>query len=1000
MTEKNIDYICCFCGAQERRHVAAGEPPKEGCKKAYAGGSHFWMDSRRLDRQFCSRLKQGTAPVDETDLYYIGIRYAGGDDSPKYVKKIMEWYQRVADAGYEAAMLVMGDAYAKGYGVAKNAENAAKWYRKAADMGNTEAMIVLGLLYSNRENSLQDNAKALQWFRKSADGENEVAMLALGDAYASGEITAYAPAKAAKWYRKLAKLKTSPPDFIIGGASDGVPWTGFLVDVTSLNDSDSADGMARLGYAYEHGEAGVGKDMEKAVEWYQKAVKAGDRYSMFALGKAYELGRGVEQNWRKALEWYRKAGTTDLMASLEHSQKWRMMWAAELLFHSQIPINEKNQYCPRTKEELQELVNDGSVSLGKIDTAQITDMSGLFPERNPEYKQGHTSPFTGHCIRSDFSGITSWNVSNVTDMSDMFCNADSFNEDISHWDVSNVANMSGMFSGAKVFNGDISHWDVSNVTDMSYMFAHAKAFNGDIDRWDVSNVTDMSFMFWEAKAFNGDISHWDVSNVTNMSGMFFMAKVFNADISHWDVSNVTDMSYMFEHAKAFNGDIGRWDVSNVKNMAGMFAEAKAFNGDIGRWDVSNVTDMHRMFYHAVVFDGNIGRWDVSNVTDMSEMFCGAERFNGDISRWNVRRVKTMASMFLAARAFHQNISYWDAPHLGLVTRMFWNARAFTNDPHLFFSALYNAEGMIYAAIDNVRTIAESVEKNLRERKRKVRRKKFRTLEEGEIPMLGAIIGDIAGSPYECGGMKSKDFVLLSGQCNFTDDTVMTLAVGKAILAAGGVRERLAQQTAYWMRRLGNLYDDCRYGEMFREWLTDETMPAYHSFGNGAAMRVSPCAFAAKTLDEALDMARIVAAVTHDHPEGIRGAEATTAAVFLAKNGATKTDIKAYIEENHYYTLDFTLDSIRPIYEFDVTCQGSVPQAIVAFLESTDFEDAVKNAVSLNGDSDTLGAIAGAIAGAYYGIPSELQEQALDYLDEPLLALLTECKRAFAVERSG
>ena len=326
-----IDFTCCFCGASERRLVVAGEPAAEGCPKSNADGSHFWMDSRRLGDSLCSRLKQGTAPADEMDMYFIGICYAGGDDSPKYAEKIMQWYQRAADAGYESAMLAMGDAYAKGCGVAKNAENAENWYRKAAAMGNTEAMLILGLLYSDHENSFQDNAKALRWFRKSADGGNEVAMLALGDAYESGEITGYAPAKTAKWYRKLAKLQTLPPDFTVGGASDGVPWTGILTDVTSLNDSGSADGMARLGYPYEHGMAGVGKDMKKAVEWYKKAVEAGDKYSMFALGKAYELGRGVAQDWRKALEWYRKAAATGLMAFLEHSQKWRMMWATEVL---------------------------------------------------------------------------------------------------------------------------------------------------------------------------------------------------------------------------------------------------------------------------------------------------------------------------------------------------------------------------------------------------------------------------------------------------------------------------------------------------------------------------------------------------------------------------------------------------------------------------------------------------------------------------------------------
>ena len=615
--------------------------------------------------------------------------------------------------------------------------------------------------------------------------------------------------------------------------------------------------------------------------------------------------------------------------------------------HPQIPKNEKHQYCPRSKEELKELVKDESVSLGQIDTVYITDMSELFARYYEKEEEDSFLP-TLHCIRSDFSGISSWNVSNVTDMSFMFCSEVSFNEDISRWDVSNVTNMSAMFLFARRFNGDISHWDVSNVTDMSHMFDCAVAFNGDVSRWDVSNVTNMSCMFNLAKAFNGDVSCWDVSNVT-------------------------DMSSMFDQAKAFNGDVSRWDVSNVTDMSGMFAYAKRFNGDISHWDVSNVTDMSGMFHRA---------WS----------------FNGDIRQWNVRKVKKMDAMFLSAHAFHRDISCWYAPRLTNSGGMFVSASAFTRDTRLYFSSLKNAKEKIYDAIKEVRRAAEKAKAIIWKHRRKKRHKKYRMLGKGEIPMMGAIIGDIVGSPFECGGMPQKDFLLFSEMCEFTDDTVMTLAVGKAILEAGGARERLAKQTAYWMRRLGNLYAGCSYGALFYEWLTDEAMPAYHSFGNGAAMRVSPCAFAAKTLEEALDMARIVTAVTHDHPEGIKGAEATTAAVFLAKSGATKKDIKAYIEEN-YYALDFSLDSIRPTYEFNVTCQGTVPQAIVAFLEATDFEDAVRNAVSLNGDSDTLGAIAGAIAGAYYGVPAELREKALDYLDEPLLALLSECKKAFAMERS-
>ena len=249
------------------------------------------------------------------------------------------------------------------------------------------------------------------------------------------------------------------------------------------------------------------------------------------------------------------------------------------------------------------------------------------------------------------------------------------------------------------------------------------------------------------------------------------------------------------------------------------------------------------------------------------------------------------------------------------------------------------------------------------------------------PILGAIVGDIVGSVYEWHNIKTKSFPLFSGKGFFTDDTVMTLAVAKAVEKAlrGG---DLAVYTENAMRELGNKYPHAGYGGRFAHWLTDKDAHAYGSFGNGSAMRVSPCGTFADTLEEALQKAKITASVTHDHPEGIKGAQAVAAAIFLALHGSTIEEIRRYIT-SEFYDLDFTLDAIRPVYRFDETCQGSVPQAIEAFLESTDFEDAVRNAVSIGGDSDTIAAITGSIAGAYYGVPEEIGKKALTYLSKEL-----------------
>ncbi len=247
-------------------------------------------------------------------------------------------------------------------------------------------------------------------------------------------------------------------------------------------------------------------------------------------------------------------------------------------------------------------------------------------------------------------------------------------------------------------------------------------------------------------------------------------------------------------------------------------------------------------------------------------------------------------------------------------------------------------------------------------------------------MLGAIIGDIVGSIYEFRSGKTKDFKIFAEGSHPTDDSYMTVAVACACISSDLNSEKdFKAYVTWWMRRIGRQYPNAGYGGMFYRWLRSDTMTAYNSFGNGSAMRVSPVAWVAETLAQTEQLATWSAEVTHSHPEGIKGAKAVAGAVFLARQGKTKNEIKAYIEEN-YYPLDFTLDEIRPSYSFDVTCQGSVPQAIQCFMEAVDYEDAIRNAVSLGGDGDTQAAMAGAIAEAFFGIPEELKQRAFELMD--------------------
>lgn len=284
---------------------------------------------------------------------------------------------------------------------------------------------------------------------------------------------------------------------------------------------------------------------------------------------------------------------------------------------------------------------------------------------------------------------------------------------------------------------------------------------------------------------------------------------------------------------------------------------------------------------------------------------------------------------------------------------------------------------------------------------------------GDKQMIGAITGDIVGSVYEWNNIKTKNFPLFRDDCFFTDDTVMTCAVADAIMN-GGERDNFTDS----MKKYGRMYPHAGYGGRFKTWLASDEQRPYNSFGNGSAMRVSPCGwvmncgFCARTglwPENGRSLARLSAQVTHNHPEGVRGAMAVTDAIFMCRYyfggyygdyerpiddnpEECKRRIRKHIEEEYGYDLSQTLDEIRPAYSFDVTCQGSVPQAIIAFLESTDFEDAIRNAISIGGDSDTLAAITGSIAEAAYGIPKWIEEKAMSYLDKPLRDVVVRWKK--------
>lgn len=261
-----------------------------------------------------------------------------------------------------------------------------------------------------------------------------------------------------------------------------------------------------------------------------------------------------------------------------------------------------------------------------------------------------------------------------------------------------------------------------------------------------------------------------------------------------------------------------------------------------------------------------------------------------------------------------------------------------------------------------------------------------------IYMIGAIAGDIIGSVYEQSPIKTKEFPLFHPECCFTDDTVLTIAIANAILDD---RDYLKA-----VRNIGRKYPHAGYGGTFIHWLHSTTPEPYNSWGNGSAMRVSPIGFAFDTVDTVLDEAAHTAEISHNHPEGVKGAQATALSIYLARTSRDKTLIRREVVHRFGYDLDRTVEEIRPSYKFDISCQGTVPEAIIAFLDSDSYEDAVRNAISLGGDSDTLACITGGIAEAYYGpVDQRILKKVKECLTEDLWQITEQFYHKYGIEKT-
>jgi len=253
-------------------------------------------------------------------------------------------------------------------------------------------------------------------------------------------------------------------------------------------------------------------------------------------------------------------------------------------------------------------------------------------------------------------------------------------------------------------------------------------------------------------------------------------------------------------------------------------------------------------------------------------------------------------------------------------------------------------------------------------------------------MLGTIAGDIIGSWYEFHAIKTKEFELFPPKSKFTDDTTLSMAIAKSILDDEPYLDNVVN--------FGLRYFEVGYGGSFKKWLKGDSHEPYNSWGNGSAMRVSAVAWAFESEEKVLEEARKTAVITHNHEEGIKGAEATALAIFMARKGESKETIRERISKDFTYDLSRIVDEIRPTYKFEVSCQKSVPESIICFLDSDSFEDCIRNCVSLGGDADTMAAIAGGIAEAYYGVPKEIEEQVYGYLSDEFIEILERFKNGF------
>ncbi|MEO6286640.1 MAG: BspA family leucine-rich repeat surface protein [Dyadobacter sp.] len=330
---------------------------------------------------------------------------------------------------------------------------------------------------------------------------------------------------------------------------------------------------------------------------------------------------------------------------------------------------------------------NGPANIGEWNMSNVTDMKEMFYGANA-FNQPIGNWNTGNVtsMRRMFYNayafnqpIGNWNTGNVTDLSYMFFHADAFNQPIGNWNTGNVTDMSYLFFGATAFNQPIGIWDTGKVTDMSYMFLGANDFNQSIGNWNTGKVFDMYEMFYGATAFNQPIGNWNTGNVIDMSGMFYKAAAFNQPTGIWDTGKVTNMASMFEGATAFNQPIGNWNTAKVTDMNGMFDGATAFNQPIGNWNTANVTDMVFMFDVATAFNQPIGNWNTSKVRYMRMMFHGATAFNQPVGNWNTAKVESMYGMFFGATAFNQPIGNWNTGNVTYMTGMFESATAF-NQP--------------------------------------------------------------------------------------------------------------------------------------------------------------------------------------------------------------------------------------------------------------------------------------------------------------------------------